>query len=135
MASLPLTAVDLQLRPSRPEDSAMVGTTITPPARLSALEWSVVAMAEGDKLSSIREESRYTRALRGLFGIKRVNRLANDQLEALRRVTVLAWHYGWNVPKSEFKAFLAAGYSSDQFELVQQSIARARATRRRRRPQ
>ena len=133
MASLSLPSLQRHSRPvGAPRASGIVGTVIVPPARLSALEWSVVAMAGRDKLSSIREPSRYTKALRTLFGLKPANRLANEQLEALRRVTVLAWHHGWNVPKSELKAFLAAGYSSDQFELIQESVARGRAARRRR---
>jgi hypothetical protein len=90
-------------------------------------------MAENDGLSSIREPSRYTRLLRAFFGLKPPNRLASDRLETLRRVAVLAWHHGWNVPKSELAAFRAAGFSNDQFELLQASLGQARAARRRRR--
>lgn len=134
MASLPLPAPQQQqagIFPS-PESPPIVGTAISPPARLSALEWSVVAMAELDGLSSIRQPGRYTRALRTLFGVKQPNRLANERLETLRRVAILAWHYGWNVPKSEVAAFLEAGFSSDQFELIQRSLGQTRAARRRR---
>ena len=134
MASLPLPALT---QPSgnfaTSEGSAMVGRATTPPARLSALEWSIVAMAEHDGLSSIREPSRYTRALRALFGIKQPNRLANERLELLRRVAILVWHHGWNVSKSELAAFFAAGFDGDQYELIQTSVGRARAASRRRR--
>jgi hypothetical protein len=109
----------------------MVGS-VAPP-RLTALEWSIVAMAEQDRLSSIREPGRYMKALRSLFGLQAPNRLASDRLEALRRIAILAWHHGWNVPKSELKAFLEAGFTSDQFELIQNSLGQARAARRRRR--
>lgn len=129
MATLPLPA--LQQTWSSPAPSAMVGT-VTPP-RLSALEWSIVAMAEQDSLSSIREPGRYMKAIRSLFGFKAANRLANDRLEALRRIAILAWHHGWNVPKSEIRAFLDAGFSTDQFELIQNSLGQARAASRRRR--
>ena len=115
-----------------PETAAMVGAATSPPARLGALEWSVVAMAERDRLSSVREPSRFISALNAIFGIKPPNRLANDRLEALRRIAVLAWHYGWNVPKSELAAFIEAGFSTDHFELIQNSIGQARAARRRR---
>ena len=134
MASLPLPAPQQHqagIFPS-PEAPSIVGTAINAPARLSALEWSVVAMAELDSLSSIREPSRYTRALRALFGVKQPNRLANERLETLRRVAILAWHYGWNVPKSELAAFFQVGFSSDQFELIQRSLGQTRASRRRR---
>jgi hypothetical protein len=130
MASLPVSAP--QFHPQgAPKAPAIVGTA-APAARLSALEWSIVAMAERDGLSSIREPSRFIAALGAIFGIKRPNRLANEGLEALRRIAILAWHYGWNVPKSELAAFLAAGFSTDQFELIQNSIGQARAARRRR---
>jgi hypothetical protein len=127
MASLPLPAP----QPKAARAATIVGKA-TPPVRLSALEWSVVALAERDGISSIREPSRFIAALRPIFGIKRPNRLANEGLEALRRIAILAWHYGWNVPKSELAAFLEAGFSTDQFELIQTSIGQARAARRRR---
>jgi hypothetical protein len=102
---------------------------VASPATLTALEWSVVAMAEKDGLSSLREPGRFSTALRSLFGVRRPNRLANDGLEALRRLAVHAWLYGWNVPDSELREFLTAGYSLDQYQLVQTSIANARAGR------
>lgn len=132
MASLPLPALIQSARSLRPHASAMIGTS-SAPARLSALEWSIVAMAERDGLSSIRDESRYVRAIRSFFGIKRPNPLANERLEILRRIAVLAWHYGWNVPKTELAQFLAAGFTSDEYELVQSSIGQARAARSRKR--
>jgi hypothetical protein len=65
-----------------------------------------------------------------LFGRSRPNpRLADQRLEALRRVAVLGWHYGYTIPTEELRAFLAAGFSLDQYELVQDSIGRARGTR------
>ena len=129
MATRP--APELHFQPAQATPQSMVGTA-TPPVRLSALEWSVVAMAERDRLSSIREPSRFIVALNAIFGLKRPNRLANDGLEAVRRIAVLAWHHGWNVPKSELSAFLEAGFSTDHFELIQNSIGQARAARRRR---
>ncbi|MBV9529456.1 hypothetical protein [Sphingomonas sp.] len=130
MASLPLPALQ-QSRPSVVAVASDVVGTVAP-ARLSALEWSIVAMAERDSLSSIREPSRYTRVLRAFFGLKQPNRLASDRLETLRRVSVLAWLHGWNVPKSELVAFREAGFSNDQFELIQNSLGQARASARRR---
>jgi len=133
MASLPLPLLQQPRLPSPSAASESVGSAPTAAARLSALEWSIVAMAEHDSLASIREPSRYTRILRAFFGLKTPNRLANDRLETLRRVAILAWHHGWNVPKSEFAAFRAAGFSDDQFELMQKSVGQARAAHRRRR--
>ena len=132
MASLALPALQSNVfAASAP--AAIVGTAPVAPARLSPLEWSIVAMAERDGLASIREVGRYTRALRDFFGFKQPNRLANERLETLRRVAIFAWQYGWNVPKSELKAFFDAGFTSDQFELIQNSLGQARAARRQRR--
>jgi hypothetical protein len=105
-------------------------TDIGPP-RLSALEWSIVALAERGSLASLREPGRIATALGSLFG-RRDRRLADDRLEALRRIAVFAWHYSWKVPISELRAFVAAGFSLDQYELVQASISRGRAARRQR---
>jgi len=130
MASLPLPMPQSQFNVLQPAP-AIVGTA-PPPARLSALEWSVVAMAERDGLSSIREPSRFIAALSSIFGFKRNNRLANERLEALRRLAILAWHHRWNVPKSELASFFGAGFTVDQYELIQASIGQARSARRRR---
>jgi len=131
MASLPLQLPQLQ-RHSVPFAPAVIVGTAPPQARLSALEWSIVAMAESDGLSSVRETSRYVAAIAKFFGFKKPNRLANERLEALRRLAVLAWHHRWNVPKSEVAAFLKAGFSSDHYELIQTSIGQARTSHRRR---
>jgi hypothetical protein len=125
MASLPIE--DRFAAPKRlPESEAEE-------ARLSALEWSVVAVARRDGLGSLREPGRLTSALAGLFGRRGGRRAPNARLEALRRVAVLAWHHGWRVPTSELRAFLTAGFSLDQYELVQASIARGRSAGRSRR--
>jgi hypothetical protein len=130
MASLPMPAWSQAPRwiPAPQPAPAAVET----PARLSALEWSIVAMAERDSVSSLREPGRLISALRSIFGFRSINRLANDRLEVLRRIAVHAWRFRWNVPDSELQAFLAAGYSLDQYQLVQVSIANARASQRRR---
>jgi hypothetical protein len=103
---------------------------LAPEASLSALEWSVVAIARKDGLASLTAPSRLSIAFGMVFGGSRPNpKLADERLEALRRVAVLGWHYGYTIPTEELRAFLAAGFSLDQYELVQDSIGRARATR------
>jgi hypothetical protein len=101
-----------------------------PIATLSALEWSVVAIARKDSIASLSAPSRLSIALGTVFGGKRPNpKLADERLEALRRIAVLGWHYGYTIPTDELRAFLAAGFSLDQYELVQDSIGRARGAR------
>ncbi|MBA3667160.1 MAG: hypothetical protein H0W65_05510 [Sphingomonas sp.] len=89
-------------------------------------------MAERDGLSSIREPGRLVSALTGLFGISQPNRLGNERLETLRRIAIFSWNNVWNVPKAEIAGFLEAGFTTDQFELIQHSVGEARRARRRR---
>jgi hypothetical protein len=95
----------------------------------SALEWSVVAIAERDRLSSLRTPGRMAVALGTVFGGKQDTRLADSRLEALRRIAVLTWHQGYRVAESAVRAFLAAGFTLDQYELLAGSITSARAKR------
>ena len=131
MASLPMRSwtADESAQPER--KIVAIGANAAPRARLSALEWSIVAMAERDGLASLREPGRFLSALSSLFGLRPANRLANDRLEALRRISVFAWRNNWNVPKTELSSFFAAGFTADQYELIQKSIGQARAAHRR----
>ena len=137
MASLPITnwpaqpATRLQLPKPRLVPVEMTAPAATSTTRLSALEWSVVALAERDTIASLREPGRIAAALESLFGLHRPNKLANPRLEVLRRVAVFAWRQGWKVPKSELQAFLAEGFTLDQYELVQASIAKRTTPTRR----
>lgn len=94
--------------------------------RLSALEWSVVMIARGDRLSSLRRPGRLAVALGALFD-RRNPALADVRLEALRRAAVLAWHAGDGLPEAEIRAFLRAGFTRGQFETLIASIRAARS--------
>lgn len=104
---------------------------VTQKASLSALEWSVVALAQKDSLASLQRPGRIATALAALFGGHRDTRLADSRLEALRRVSVYAWYRGFAVPASEVDAFYEAGFTQDHLELVITSINRGRSQRRR----
>lgn len=130
MASLPLPAWSNQAAAAAvPARAPVVAEAAT---QLSNFEWSIVAMAERDGLASLRKPNGFWTLVSAIFGIKLPNRLANDRLEALRRVAVLAWRYGWNVPASELNAFFDAGYSPAQYEQLQAKVAATRAHQRRR---
>jgi hypothetical protein len=131
MASLPISAAQWLPTPAVPKPATSIVGKAEPAARLSALEWSIVAMAERDKVSSLREPGRFITALNAIFGLKRPNRLANERLESLRRIAILAWNYRWNVPKLELQQFFAAGFTPSQYELIQTSIGQARLARSR----
>lgn len=98
----------------------------------SPLEWLVVALAERDSLGSLRQPSRIGAALNRLFASSE-RRLANPQLEAVRRLAVHVWHRGYQVPPSELAAFRLAGFTAGQAETLLESIVGRRARRRNRR--
>lgn len=93
----------------------------------SALEWSVIALARRDGLSSLRSPGRVSLAMGVLFGDRTNTRLADPRLEALRRIAVLTWHRGYSVAPSEVRRFYEAGFDSEQYELLVDSIAADRA--------
>lgn len=130
MASLPLPAWSNQVIPLAAPPRMQV--SVEAASQLSAFEWSIVAMAERDSLASLRKPTKFWTMISLIFGLKPANRLANDRLEALRRVAVLAWRYRWNVPTSELESFFTAGYSPAQYELLQRRVADVRTAQRRR---
>ena len=93
----------------------------------------MVALAERDSLASLRAPGRMAVALGTLFGTRPNPRLADERLEALRRIAVLTWHRGYDVPTSAIRHFLDAGFTLDPYELLAGSIATARHARRARR--
>lgn len=104
-----------------------------PPTSFTALEWSVVALARRDSLGSLRSPGRLAKAMAVVFGSAPQNPVADPRLEALRRMAVYGWHRGFAVPPSEVDRFHAAGFSTDQLELLLTSIGRDRASQGRRR--
>ena len=98
-------------------------------AGLSALEWLVVAVAENDRPSSLRQPGKLARTFGALFGTSHNRALADSKLEALRRVAVRLWRQGRDYDGPDVIAFLTAGYSPAQFSLVAASIDAARAKR------
>ena len=97
--------------------------------RLGALEWSVVMLARGDRLSSLKRPGRLAVALGALFD-RRNPALADARLEALRRTAVLAWRADDALPAGEVSAFLSAGFTRGQYETLIASITAARSESR-----
>ena len=92
----PVTAAPVEIYRAAPPAAV-------PTPAFSALEWSVVAIAERDGLPS------------------------------LRRIAVLSWHFGYTVPGKDVDDFVAAGFSYDHYELLVDSISVAQARARRNR--
>lgn len=100
-------------------------TMVDASTTLSALEWQVVGIAQGDRLSSLEAPGRWSKFLALFFGRDRASpRLADPRLEALRRVAVHAWHKGDAIPAQELAGFHAAGFSLAQLQLLLAQVAR-----------
>jgi len=57
--------------------------------------------------------------------------LADEKLEALRKLAVLAWHHGYTLPSSAMKQAISAGYSEWQVGQVIDAIVGERPAFRR----
>ena len=114
-------------RPSKPQGSAPRSFRARV-ADFTALEWQVVDLAQRDRLSSIDRPGLLTRAFRWAFGGAVKTALSDPRLEALRRIAVLSWYRGFSVAPAEVRAFLAAGFTLDQYETLLARINAVRAT-------
>jgi hypothetical protein len=104
---------------------------IAPPAaapEFSELEWSIVRLARRDGLSTLRPYGRVRRFFRWLTGLGINPTLADPRLEAIRRISVLSWRFGFSVPANDVADFFAAGFSPDQYELLVSSVRAAVAS-------
>jgi hypothetical protein len=88
----------------------------------SALEWSVIALAQRDTIGSLAQPGPLSRAIGGLFGLGTRSRLADPRLEALRRLAVHAWRRGFALPMAEINRFLSQGFSEAQMETLIHSV-------------
>ena len=98
----------------------IVGTVAKPD--FSLLEWSIIRLARVDDLSTLRPPGRFARFFNWLTGRNGNPELANPRLEALRRISVLSWHFGFSVPGEDVADFLSAGFTPAQYELLVSSI-------------
>jgi hypothetical protein len=116
-----------RIEPQNAEPIALTGAPandVEKPSNFSKLEWSIIRLARVDGLSTLREPGRFGRFLNWLMNRTGSPVLANERLEALRRMAVLSWHYGFTVPGEDVASFLKAGFSLDQYELM---VSRIRA--------
>ena len=104
--------------------AAIARPTLEPEAQFSELEWSVIDLAQLDRLWTVRPLGAVRRFLNWLTN--RANpALANERLEALRRMAVLTWHFGSAVRREYVTPFFAAGFTHGQYKLLANSIEAA----------
>ncbi|WP_404478245.1 hypothetical protein [Novosphingobium sp. BL-52-GroH] len=101
-------------------------------APLSALERRIVALARHDGLDTLRPRRKRGWLARLILGPTPPSAmLANEQLEALRRLAVRAWQQGYTLPVSALKEARAAGYSETKIGAVIDTINQSRTPFRR----
>ena len=100
----------------------------TEPPKFTPLEWSVIRLARVDSLSTLRQPGPIDRFINWLMGRNGSPELANPRLEALRRISVLSWHFGFTVPGDDVTDFIAAGFSPEQYELLVMAVREAIGT-------
>lgn len=98
-------------------------------AAFDPVEWRVVAIARADRLSTLRTPGRWNRLLALIFGPRPSPVLASERLEALRRLSVEAWHRGYAVTPSALAGARLAGFTADQLELLLATISAGRSAR------
>lgn len=113
-----------RIEPDGADVSALPAIVSNGSARFTDLEWSVIRLARIDALWTIRPAGRLRRAWNRFLGRSNPE-LANPRLEALRRMAVLSWHYGFTVACEAVADFLSAGFSLSQYELLVSRIARS----------
>ena len=85
----------------------------------------MIRLSRVDSLATLREPGIIGRFINWLTGRNGSPELANPQLEALRRISVLSWHFGFTVPGDDVADFIAAGFSPEQYELLVHSVRAA----------
>lgn len=120
----------IETQDSRPVALPAIAANNNTRPNFSPLEWSIIRLARIDRLWTIRTAGRLRRSWNWFVG--RGNpELANPKLEALRRMAVLTWHFGFTVPGEDVSEFISAGFSPDQYELMAGSINAALSSPRR----
>ena len=109
-----------------PAPVASIAQGVSTPTDFTQQEWQIVALARTDGLRSLQGPGRFVRLGRWIFGEDTNLTLASERLEALRRLAVEAWHRGYAIDSHDIHAFMAAGFSLAQYELVLASISRGR---------
>lgn len=110
------------------QPEAPVADAVPEVSAFSSLEWSVVQLARNESMGSLRAPGRWAKLHKLIFGERADPRLADERLEALRRVAVEAWHRGYALHPARIAAFLSAGFTDAHLERLLADIAAIRGT-------
>lgn len=92
---------------------------------IGKMDWRVIEMARKDGPRSLNPDDLVARLARNLLGLPIPHRIANDELEALRRFSVRAWFWDF-VRTSDVRAFLDAGYTTANVQRILAYVAHHR---------
>ncbi|HKR90842.1 hypothetical protein [Novosphingobium sp.] len=124
MAFIDFSGAMSQVLDARKHD---LSTNSGPSGLLSALELRVVELARDDGLETLRSPRRRGWLGKLIFGPVPVSpTLADNRLEALRRLAVQVWRQGYLLPSSALREAYEAGYNEAQVGAVIDSIGRSR---------
>ncbi|VWX54661.1 hypothetical protein [Novosphingobium sp. 9U] len=99
---------------------------------LSTLERRVVVLARTDGIETLRPHRKRSWLAKLVLGPAAPSPvLANERLEALRRLAVQAWHHGYTLPASALREAKLAGFDETQISAVVDMIGRSRPPVRR----
>jgi hypothetical protein len=99
---------------------------------LNSLEQRIVELARDEGLDTLRPVRKRSWLARFVFGPTPPSKmLANEQLEALRRLAVQTWHHGYTLPVSALREAREAGHSEIKIGAVIDTIGRSREPFRR----
>jgi len=99
---------------------------LTRPEHLTRLEQTVVALSLFDAPSSIEPPRALMRGIIRLFGLRLVNRLADDRLEALRRYCILLRRSGGAPAGEDLKLMRDAHFSVKALDQISRLVALGR---------
>lgn len=107
---------------------SLVPSANTASETLTLTERRILALARTDGMQSLKPARKRGWFLRFVLGPTPPSpTLANERLEALRRLAVRAWHHGYTLPVSALKEARAAGWSEAKIGAVIDTIGRTRA--------
>lgn len=94
---------------------------------LTSLEHRVIELARRDGLETLHAPRKRGWFARLILGPQPASpMLANERLEALRKLAVQVWHKGYLMPPSALNEAHAAGFSEDEIGAVVDTIGRTR---------
>lgn len=93
--------------------------------RIARMDWRIVEMARKDGPRGLDPDRLLSRIAGIVFGIPFPRRLANDELEALRRFSVRVWFSDF-VRTSDVQAFFDAGYTPTNVRRILAYVAHHR---------